>query len=215
MASFVTFCSKSCRSLGLSVNKAIFIDRDGTLNEMVYDKTHGTTDSPRRPEQVSLIPGAGGFLADVKALGYIVIVVTNQPGIAKGTLTFDELGAVNDRLAELLAEEGGAWDDLRFCPHHPNPGPGGISEFTCSCDCRKPASGLLREAAQDHEISLPPSWMVGDGIVDVQAGIAAGCSTALISNLKLDTVERFFNLEGAIPKKIVSSLDKLLDILKE
>jgi len=215
LASSVAFCSKYCRSQGLFVKRAIFIDRDGTLNEMVYDETHGTTDSPRRPEQVRLIPGAGGFLADVKALGYMVIVVTNQPGIAKATLTFEELDAVNDRLAELLAAEGGEWDDLRFCPHHPDPGRGAISEFTGSCDCRKPAPGLLLDAAQDHEISLPPSWMVGDGVVDVQAGIAAGCNTALVSNLKLDTVERLFNLEGAVPKTIVSRLDELLDILKE
>ena len=192
------------------MNKAIFIDRDGTLNEMVYDATHGTMDSPRRPEQVLLIPGAGRFLAEVKALGYVVVVVTNQPGIAKGTLTIEDLDAVNSRLAQLLATEGGAWDDLRFCPHHPDPGVGAISEFACSCDCRKPSPGLLAAAAKDHEISLASSWMVGDGIVDVQAGTAAGCQTALVSNLKLDVVERFFDLEDAVPQAIVSRLDELL-----
>lgn len=174
------------------MNKAVFVDRDGTLNAMVYDETHGLFDSPRRPGQVRAVPGAGRFLRDLRALGYRVIVVTNQPGIAKGTLTPAQLKAVNKRLRELLSREGGDWDDLRFCPHHPGGGPGAKSKYVTDCDCRKPKPGLLVAAARDHGLDLARSWMVGDGLVDVQAGRAAGCRTILVTRLKIEQVERLF-----------------------
>ena len=110
------------------MKKAAFVDRDGTINEMVYDETHGTMDSPRRPEQVALAKNAAAFLHGLRELGYLIVIVTNQPGIAKGTLTEPELNAVNHRIADLLLPA--RWDELRFCPHHP--------DFGSVCDCRKP-----------------------------------------------------------------------------
>jgi histidinol-phosphate phosphatase family protein len=187
------------------MNRAVFIDRDGTLNRMVYDQTHGLLDSPRRPEQVRLIEGAGAFLKAVREAGWLAIVVTNQPGIAKGTLTFDELDAVNARLAELLAVEGGGWDALYACPHHPARDPAGRAEYQVGCDCRKPKPGLLIRAAREHDIDLAASWMVGDGLNDVQAGRAAGCRTALVTRLKMEQVEAFMALDGAIPDAFASN----------
>lgn len=178
--------------MGNSMNKAVFVDRDGTLNEMVYDEAHGLFDSPRRPEQVRAVPFAGRFLRDLRALGYRIIVVTNQPGIAKGTLKLAQLHAVNKRLLELLSHEDGTWDDLRFCPHHPEGGPGAKSKYVTACECRKPKPGLLVAAARDHGLDLERSWMVGDGLVDVQAGRAAGCRTILVTRLKIEQVERLF-----------------------
>lgn len=187
------------------MKKAVFVDRDGTLNDMVFDRDHGTLDSPRKPEQVTLIKGAGAFLRGLRDLGYFIALATNQPGIAKGTLTAADLEAVNGRLAALLAAEGGRWDDSRICPHHP--------QFGSPCDCRKPAPGLLTQAAREHEIDLRQSWMVGDGLVDIQAGRAAGCRTILVTKLKLYHVERFLQLEGREPDYVAGTLQQALRII--
>lgn len=185
------------------MKKAAFVDRDGTLNEMVYDATHGLLDSPRRPEQVEPARHAARFLQGLRDLGYFIVIVTNQPGIAKGTLTLPELAAVNGRLAERLAPAG--WDDLRFCPHHP--------AFGSDCACRKPKPGLLTQAAADHGIDLAQSWMIGDGLVDVQAGRSAGCRTVLVTKLKISVVERFFDTTGAEPDFLAADLLGALDAI--
>lgn len=196
---------------------ALFIDRDGTLNRMVYDSNHGIMDSPRRPDQVSLIPGAGVFLKEARHLGYFLVIVTNQPGIAKGTLTLPELDSVHQRLAELLDEEaaGARWDALYFSPYHPAPGPGGRSEYTGVTDCRKPEPGMLLKAAAEHDLDLSRSWMIGDGIVDVQAGRRAGCRTLLLTSLKIQQVEQFFDLSEAKPDHVVSTFAKALAVIRE
>lgn len=193
--------------------RAVFVDRDGTLNEMVYDETHGVLDSPRRPEQVRLLPGAGAFLRGVREAGYRVVVVTNQPGVAKGTLTLAELDAVHRRLAELLAAEGGRWDDLEFSPFHPAGGPWARPEYVKDSDCRKPKPGMLLRAASAQGLDLAASWMVGDGLVDVQAGRAAGCRTILLTRAKVSLIEKFLDTEGAEPDYVAGSLAECLEII--
>lgn len=185
---------------------AIFIDRDGVLNEMVFDETHGLLDSPRRPEQVKAISGAGTFLKQASEAGFLVVVVTNQPGIAKATLKEAELDQVHETLAGQLSEEGGKWDDLFYSPFHPSPGPNGVVEFTKRTDCRKPGPGMLLAAAEKHGIDLAKSWMIGDGIVDVQAGKAAGCKTILITSVKISNIEQFVEMENAMPDAVVKNL---------
>lgn len=192
------------------MNKAVFIDRDGTLNEMVYDETHGLLDSPRRPEQVRLAKGAAEFLRGLKSAGFLTVVVTNQPGIAKGTMTLGELYAVNRKIARLLDGKHAEWDDLCFCPHHPK---GMKRAFAKKCGCRKPKPGMLIQAAKVHGVDLRNSWMVGDGLNDIQAGHAAGCRTILVTKLKLDQVEHFFALKDAKPTAIAVDLKKALEII--
>lgn len=195
------------------MNKAVFIDRDGTLNEMVYDETHGILDSPRRPEDVRLKDHAAQFIRAAKQCGYLVVVVTNQPGLARGTLSPESLQAVNLRLASLLAEESAAWDDLRYCPHFPDherP----KNAYTIDCDCRKPKPGMLLAAARDLHINLPSSWMIGDGLNDVQAGKNAGCRTILIAKLKIEQVERFFSLDNCQPDAIARDLMEAAEIIR-
>lgn len=186
----------------MSARRAIFLDRDGTINEMVYDETHGLLDSPRRPEQVALVPGVAPFIKRAHAEGCLVVVVSNQPGIAKGTLTLPELEAVNRRLADLLADEGARWDTIRCCPHHPTGRPGSVSPFVCRCDCRKPQPGLLVQAAAELDIDLAQSWMIGDGLIDIQAGRRAGCHTLLLANLKIAEIERFYRMDDAMPEAV-------------
>lgn len=176
---------------------ALFLDRDGILNEMVYDEDHGLLDSPRRPEQVRLVPGAADLVKAARARHYDIVVVTNQPGIAKGTLTACMLDAVNGRLAALLHEQGVAWDAIYHCPHHPH-GSGIVNEFVQDCDCRKPKPGMLLRAASDRGLDLAGSWMVGDGVIDVQAGRAAGCQTILVANLKLELLTKLISAAGGL-----------------
>jgi len=194
---------------------AVFIDRDGVLNEMVYDENHGLLDSPRRVEQVRMIRGAGVFLKNVREAGYLAVVVTNQPGIAKATLTLEELDAVHRELARQLEAEGGKWDDLYFSPYHPKPGINGRPEYTRVSDCRKPGPGMLLAAASKHQIDLSKSWMIGDGVIDVQAGRAAGCRTILLTSLKIAQVEQFIDMENAMPDAVVKKLDEAWRIIAD
>lgn len=195
--------------------RAVYVDRDGTLNEMVYDETHGTLDSPFRVEDVRLRPGAAEFLRGVRAMGYLTVLVTNQPGIAKGALTQARLDEIHNRLQELLAETGAILDDIRYCPHHPQGRPGTLSPFVRACHCRKPAPAMLIAAAKDLAIDLQMSWMVGDGLNDIQAGHAAGCKTILVTRLKVEHLENIISNEDMCPDYIVPNLSEAQRIIKE
>lgn len=154
--------------------RAIFFDRDGVLNREV--------DGVFNPEMLELIPGAGAALARVNKSGLLSIGVTNQPAVAKGFMSFTDLRAVHNRLDWALSEEGGGYlDDMLFCPHHPEKGfEGERPELKISCDCRKPAPGMLLEAAERHNIDLSQSWMIGDHTRDIEAGLAAGVRTWIV-----------------------------------
>jgi histidinol-phosphate phosphatase family protein len=148
--------------------RAIFLDRDGVLNREI--------DGVFRPEMLELIPGTGAALARVNKSGLLAIGVTNQPAIAKGFMSFEDLRAVHNRLDWALAEDGGGYlDDLLYCPHHPERGfEGERPELKIACECRKPAPGMLHTAAGRHNIDLSASWMIGDHARDIEAGLAAG-----------------------------------------
>jgi len=196
------------------MQRALFLDRDGTLNEMVYDEDHGVLDSPRRPEQVRLMPGAAAFIHAGRALGYAIVIVTNQPGIAKGTMSLAQLDAVNLQLAKLLRAEGAAWDALYFCPHHPQGGPV-PNPYVMPCDCRKPKPGMLLRAAREREIDLARSWMIGDGLNDIQAGRAAGCKTMLVANVKIEHIQALASKEQAYPDAYCANLFEAADYLRQ
>lgn len=164
---------------GSNLRPAVFIDRDGTLNRVVYN-ADGLEDSPFRVEDLELLPGAGDFTRRVREAGYFAVLATNQPGVAKGSITIAGLELINQRLIELLGHDGGGLDQICYCPHHPMGRVGNSSPFIQVCDCRKPAPGMLMQAAKDMEIDLSRSWMVGDKLLDVQAGQAAGCKTILV-----------------------------------
>lgn len=153
--------------------KAIFLDRDGTINE--YD---GLITSP---DQIRLIPGAAEAIRLINRSGYLAIVATNQPVVARGECSLKKLDAIHRRLDTLLGNEGAYLDDLVFCPHHPDKGfPGEIPQFKVECDCRKPKPGMLTSAAEKYNIDLNASWMIGDAEMDVAAGINAGTRTVLV-----------------------------------
>lgn len=161
----------------MSGRAAVFLDRDGVLNEFVFDAVSDMDESPLRVEDVSLIAGAPAAAARLARAGFALICVTNQPAAAKGRASIGQLRDVHARVLELLAEEGVCVDASRLCPHHPE---GMVSELAGPCACRKPAAGMLLDAAASLGIDLSASWMVGDSDVDVGAGRAAGCRTVLL-----------------------------------
>lgn len=158
---------------------AAFLDRDGILNALVPDPASGHPESPLRPADVHLMPGAAAAARRLGESGFALVGVSNQPAAAKGTLSVDELLAVQERVLELLAAEGVDFDGFRLCLHHPD---GVVPELSGDCACRKPAPGMLLDAAAALDLDLAASWMVGDTDADVAAGVAAGCRTALAEN---------------------------------
>lgn len=155
--------------------KAIFIDRDGTINRFVGFLTN--------IEEFELLPGVADAIRAINESGYLAIVVTNQPVIARGEVTYEQLRLIHNKMETLLGLEGAYVDGIYFCPHHPHKGyPGEVSELKIDCQCRKPKPGMLITAARDFNIDLTSSWMVGDDRVDIEAGKAAGCRTCLIGN---------------------------------
>ena len=151
--------------------RAIFIDKDGTL---VEDVPHNVN-----PALLTLTWQAGQALQLFRRLGYALIVVSNQSGIAHGLFTETSLAHVQHRLGELLAQYSVALDGFYYCPHSPE---GVISRYAIACTCRKPMPGMLFRAAREHGIDLSRSWMIGDILNDVEAGRRAGCRTVLIDN---------------------------------
>ncbi len=153
--------------------KAIFIDRDGTINKYVGFL--------RNIEDFELIDGVVEAIKKINSSGYLAIVITNQPVIARGEVSLDELSEIHNKMETLLGKDGAYIDALYFCPHHPHKGyEGERPEYKIECECRKPKPGLIMRAAADFNIDISKSWMIGDGKNDVKAGIAAGCRTALI-----------------------------------
>jgi D-glycero-D-manno-heptose 1,7-bisphosphate phosphatase len=159
--------------------RAVFVDRDGTVNALVADPRTGLPESPLHPEEVTLIPGAAAALRELASGGWLLVGVSNQPAAAKGIVTRRQLADVQRRVVELLEAEGVRFDGFRICPHHPE---GVVPELTCACECRKPAPGMVLEAARELGISLTGSWMIGDTDGDVVAGKAAGCRTILLAH---------------------------------
>lgn len=154
--------------------KAIFLDRDGTINKYVGFL--------RNIDDFELIDGVAEAIRKINASGYLAIVVTNQPVIARGEVSFDELEEIHNKMETLLGQEGAYLDAIYFCPHHPHKGyEREVPDLKIDCNCRKPKPGMLLKAAVDFNIDLSQSWMIGDGENDIKAGMNAGCKTALIS----------------------------------
>ncbi len=153
------------------MNRAIFLDKDGTLVEDVPYNVD--------PARLKLMPGALEGLTQWQRAGYKLVVISNQSGVARGIFPEDALAGVKSRLERLLAEGGAALAGFYYCPHLPE---GTVPAYAVDCECRKPAPGLLFQAARDLDINLAASWFVGDILNDVEAGNRAGCRTVLLDN---------------------------------
>ena len=172
--------------------KAIFLDRDGVINKHIGFL--------RKSEEFELIPGVIEGIKAINKSGYLAIVVTNQPVIARGECTFDELQKIHDKMETELGKEGAFVDAIYICPHHKDKGfVGERPDYKFDCDCRKPKPGLLIQAAKDFNIDLSQSYMIGDNVTDVESGKNAGCKESIMveTNKKgvlLDTVKKIIQM---------------------
>ncbi len=185
-------------------NRAIFLDRDGVINEVVYHKEMGIVNSPFTLDQFCLKPDVGKAINNFHNQGFLVIIISNQPGIAKNNYDMDTFEKIRKKMHSKLAEVNTEIDAEYYCFHHPD---AKIDKYKKICDCRKPNPGMIIHAAKDFEIDLTKSWMIGDGINDMQAGIAAGCKTILIGRMKCDLC-KILDDEGAKPDFIALNLNK-------
>ncbi len=190
---------------------AVFLDRDGVVNRMVYDAEHGTVDSPANPAQFELIPGVAAAIRQLNDLGMPVIIVSNQPGIAKGKMTGALLHAVTQKMKSELAAASAQVDGVYYCLHHPE---AVLPGYRLQCDCRKPKPGLLVRAASELGLSLAESWMIGDGLTDAQAGRAAGCSTIWVGQWKCD-VCRIAGQQNISPDLVAADLLQAVRIIRD
>mgnify|MGYP001324599118 CR=1 FL=1 len=154
-----------------ALRRAVFLDRDGTLNV--------DTGYIARPESVRLVPNAAEGARALREAGFALIIVSNQSGIARGVMTTAQADAVDAKVLDLLRERGVHIEASYRCPHLPG---GQVAQFGIECDCRKPKPGMIAQAARDLGLDLARSWTIGDGVRDVEAGLAAGTRAVLIAD---------------------------------
>jgi D-glycero-D-manno-heptose 1,7-bisphosphate phosphatase len=183
------------------MNKAIFIDKDGTLIRNIPYNVN--------PEYVVLEGGVREALRKFKQHHYLLIVISNQSGIAKGFFNERDLEPVKQKIQRLFHSENIQIDEFYFCPHHPD---GVITEYATACPCRKPEPGMILEAAVDFNIDLTSSWMIGDILHDIEAGNRAGCKTILIDN---GNETEWITNEMRWPSYIVNTMEEAAAIILE
>lgn len=167
--------------------KAVFLDRDGTINKYIGFLNN--------IDDFILLDSVTEAIKLINRSGYLAIVVTNQPVIARGEVSLVELEEIHNKMETLLGNEGAYVDDIFYCPHHPDKGfEGERIEYKVECSCRKPKPGMLLNAAEKYNIDLSKSWMIGDGINDMEAGKKAGCSIAYLGKEKVDNIPTYKNL---------------------
>ena len=167
------------------MKQAIFLDRDGVLNEVLTDRVKFVN----KPEQLFLLEGAAEAVGELTKSGYDILVVTNQGGVGLGFMKEKQLVEIHSRLEELVGEHGGSITEVAYCPHKPKEG----------CECRKPNAGMLLRLAEKYEIDLANSVMVGDHERDIEAGIKAGCKTVFIGDEETKADRRADSLKEAVP----------------
>lgn len=187
----------------------MFVDRDGVINRMWFNADFGLIDSPANADQFELLPGVGKAIRSINEIGMAVVVVSNQPGIAKGKFTAALLREMEEKMLSGIAADGGKVDAIYNCLHHPE---AALDEYRVRCDCRKPKPGLLVKAAADWSIDLPHSYAVGDGMTDIAAGKAAGVTALFVSSRKC------YNCDALIehqtwPDYIVSDLGEAATVI--
>jgi len=192
-------------------NKAVFLDRDGVINEIIYHQEMGIIDSPFNVKQFELLPNVGKAINKLHSLGFKVIIVSNQPGIAKNHFTMEKFEEIRSKMKEELMKTDSYIDAEYYCFHHPE---AKLEKYKKICECRKPKPGMLLKAAKEHDINLSESWMIGDGLTDIQAGTAAGCKTILIGRMKCDLC-RIMDDMGIKAKHITPNLYKASLIIEK
>jgi len=189
------------------MNKAVFLDRDGTINKMIYYPEQGLLDCPFIPSQFELLPRVGSALRKMRKKGYILVVVSNQGGLAKGSIKEKDFEAIDRKFDKLLKEENVALDAKYYAFFHKD---GKIKKYDKDEHLRKPNPGMLLDAAKILDINLSQSYMIGDGVVDIKAGKSAGCKTIFLGSLKPGLYKY---LEGAMPDIVCKDLSHASEVI--
>ncbi|MGA2873984.1 MAG: HAD-IIIA family hydrolase [Nitrososphaerales archaeon] len=192
----------------MSKNRAVLVDRDGVLNELVYYKD-GRVGSPITAKQLVVYHRAAESVEKIQKMGYKAIVISNQPGVGKKQFSYAELQRMNNKIKRALAKKGVSFDGEYYCLHHPR---ALIKKYRLDCDCKKPKPGLIIKAAEEHDLDLKKSYFVGDSLTDVQAGKAAGCKTVLIGQMT-DMLNRMMKKHHAVPDFMIANLSEMDSIL--
>ena len=166
-----------------SVPKAVFLDRDGVINGIVYHEEMGIVDSPFTARQFKLLPRVCKSIQLLRRCRLKIFLVSNQPGLAKRHMSQRTFDQIHRKMTRLLAQGRAPLDGIYYCTHHPQ---ASLKKYRTVCACRKPAPGLFLQAAREWGIRLSQSYLVGDGVTDMQAGKAAGCKTVFVGNWKCD-----------------------------
>ena len=191
------------------MNRAVFVDRDGVINDMVYDEDEGRVTSPVRARQLRVFPYVASVVKQLRRMGFEVIVISNQPGVAKRQFTLEELDKMNRKIRADLRAGGTHFDAEYYCLHHPE---ALLRKYRAVCDCRKPKPGLLLRAAREHQIDLSRSYFVGDALMDVEAGKRAGCKTILVGHLNT-FMGSMIEQRGVVPDYVVPSLKEVPQVV--
>lgn len=162
-----------------ATNKAVFVDRDGVINPLAFNTATGEFEPPHTPFDFAIYPFAERALRTLKACGYHIVLVSNQPDAAKGKITMENLLRINGLLEAWANEHDSLIDKYCYCYHHPN---GIVPEYTCQCDCRKPGTLFLEQAAVEFSLDSAACWFIGDRFSDVECGKRFGCRTIKIEN---------------------------------
>jgi D-glycero-D-manno-heptose 1,7-bisphosphate phosphatase len=162
------------------MKKAVFLDRDGVINELVLNSETNDYEPPHIPEDVILFPYTIESLRNLQEAQFDLFLVSNQPDYAKGKTTFENLQNVHAKLDHILRSEGIWFCEYNYCYHHPQ---GIVPEYSFECECRKPKPYFLLNAAKDYSLDLSKSWMVGDRDSDIECGKGAGIKTIIIEYL--------------------------------
>jgi D-glycero-D-manno-heptose 1,7-bisphosphate phosphatase len=189
--------------------RAVFLDRDGVINKLIYHRDAGIVDSPFTIQQFTILPNVPGAIRALNRLGLKVVVVSNQPGIAKAHFSLTTLRAFDSKLEAALRRRGAHLDAIYYCLHHPD---AVVKKYRRRCSCRKPGIGLFRQAARDLNIQLAKSYMVGDGITDIEAGSRAGCRTVFIGRWKCELCQ-FIHPPKLRPTFVAKDLSEVVKII--
>jgi mannose-1-phosphate guanylyltransferase / phosphomannomutase len=195
------------------MNKAVFLDRDGVINEIVFHEDVEVLDSPFNIRQVRIIKGAFEAIATFNRLGYKVLLVTNQPGAAKGKMSLARIEEVNQHIVNMASKSEARIDHVYCCPHHPVGTPEGDPALIIPCKCRKPGTSLLLAGIDEYKVDMNLSFMVGDSISDIQAGKTIGLKTILVGGLKCDA-RRLYEEKDCLPDSVFQDLNSFAQSLK-
>ena len=190
--------------------RGVLLDRDGVINELTYFPDVGLIDSPLNPEQFRLLPGVTEAIRSLNDLDIKVAVVSNQPAIAKGKMTEKLFAEIRSKMKKELEQGGAHLDAEYYCFHHPE---AVREEYKVDCECRKPKPGLLLKAKSDLGLDPSKSFSVGDSLVDIRAGKAAGFATILIGSLRCDLC-RLMDRDDVHPDLVVESLIKAVETIR-